>query len=150
MKNTFICLLLSLACQLWNAEITGHVIRVTDGDTVTIVEKNNSVRQGRFRIRLYGIDAPEKKQPFGEKAKETLEKIIYLQTVRVEFYEIDRYGRIIGTIYLAEQNINLKMLASGMAWHYKQYSQDKEYSEAEAKARAEKTGLWLDDAPIPP
>lgn len=101
-------------------------------------------------VRLYGIDAPEKQQEFGTKAREYLSKLIFDKYVRVHFREIDRYGRIVGRIYDGEKEINVQMIAAGMAWHYRQYSADKEYSDAETKARELKAGLWSSPVPVPP
>lgn len=121
--------------------ISGVVKRVIDGDTILL--------EGH-KIRLRGIDAPEKYQPFGGKAAVFLNSLICGKRVRVEYYKYDKYGRIIGTVYLQENDINLAMIRHGFAWHYKQYDDTQLYADAEDEARAAKKGLWMDSIPIPP
>ena len=151
MKKIILLLLIAfgIIAHLYSAEITGRVVGITDGDTVTVIEQDQG-KINRFTVRLYGIDAPEKQQEFGTKAREYLSKLIFDKYVRVHFREIDRYGRIVGRIYDGEKEINVQMIAAGMAWHYRQYSADKEYSDAETKARELKAGLWSSPVPVPP
>lgn len=151
MKKIFFLLLIAfgIIAHLHSAEISGRVVGITDGDTVTVIEQDRG-KINRFTVRLYGIDAPEKQQEFGTKAREYLSKLIFNKSVRVHFREVDRYGRIVGRIYDGEKEINVQMIAAGMAWHYRQYSADKSYSDAEVQARKRKAGLWSSPVPVPP
>lgn len=114
----------------------GTISYIIDGDTFILETK-----EGRLKIRLDGIDCPEKDQPYGYIAKAYLEKFKY-KRCKVVWKKTDRYGRTIGTLYVKGENINLKMVRNGYAWHYKKYSDDEELAEAETKARQEKKGLW--------
>jgi endonuclease YncB( thermonuclease family) len=126
-------------------DITGKVVSVTDGDTITVL-----VGQEPVKVRLNGIDAPERRQAFGTQAREKLAALVFGETVLVRAGSKDRYGRTLGTVIVAGQNANLEMLNAGLAWHYKAYSKDAELSRAEADARKAKLGLWADPAPVAP
>ena len=127
--------------------MTGKVVGIYDGDTITIID---DLDQGKFKIRLYGIDAPEKKQDFGQKAKQHLSSLIFNKVVKIKFTEIDRYGRIVGKIFLNDIEINIEMLKAGLAWHYSRYDQTSTYINAEKQARTEKRGIWSIKNSIPP
>jgi endonuclease YncB( thermonuclease family) len=129
------------------AEITGKVISVSDGDTISVLD---DLDKGRFRIRLDKIDAPEKKQAFGSRAKQYLSALIFGKQVKIRFKKIDNYGRILGVIYCNGTEINLKMVQEGFAWHYSHYDKTPAYIEAEKQARAKKKGLWIDPQPVNP
>lgn len=122
--------------------LSGKVVSVHDGDTITILMEEKQVK-----VRLFGIDAPELKQPFGRKSKEFLASMIAGQIVKVEKNGNDRYGRTIGTIYLDGADINAQVVENGYAWAYRRFS--KKYAPQESEAKFEKRGLWRDD-PIPP
>lgn len=147
MKIFFFLFLITAAVILSGAEMTGRVVGVSDGDTITILD---DLDKGRFRVRLSGIDAPEKKQSFGKKAKQYLSELIFNKTVSIRFSAIDQYGRIIGRVYLDNMDVGLAMLSAGMAWHYAQYDNTPEYDAAEKQARAAGFGLWSDRAAVPP
>ena len=108
------------------------------------------------KVRLMGIGAPEKSQSFGNEARKTLSNYIYKKEVAVEYKKYDKYKRIVGKVTLDERDICLQMIRDGMAWHYKEYAKEQSktdrdlYSEAEAKARKLKIGLWIDARPIEP
>lgn len=142
----FLTVLLFFSASLFAEPITGKVISISDGDTITIMDSSKT----QHKIRLEHIDTPEKKQAFGTKAKQYLSSMIFGKNVKVEIKEKDRYGRYIGTVFLEKKNINLEMIKAGLAWHYKKYSKDKTFAAAEALARKKKTGLWNDKKPIPP
>ncbi|MBR7146055.1 MAG: thermonuclease family protein [Lentisphaeria bacterium] len=146
-KKLILLSLLVLSISTFSAEITGKVIGVTDGDTVTV---SDDMDQGKFRIRLDKIDAPEKKQAFGNKSKQYLSGLIFGKKVSVRFKAVDRYGRILGVIYLDGTEINLLMVQNGYAWHYSYFDQTQSYIEAEKQAKSEKKGLWQDPNPINP
>ena len=127
-------------------EFRGKVVSVADGDTITVLDGDKV----QHKIRLQGIDAPEKNQAFGSKSKELLTDKIAGHEVLVEWKEKDRYGRILGEVMLGRRHINLEMVQEGMAWHYVQYSKSKELDRAEQGARHARRGLWIDKDPIPP
>ena len=136
-----------------NAEvIAGRIVGISDGDTVTLLDANKR----QYKIRLTGIDAPEKKMPFGQRSKEHLSDLVFSKDVQVETEKLDRYGRTLGKILLDRQDINLVMVNAGLAWHYKKYQQEQSrsdrllYAHAEEQARLRRVGLWRDLNPTPP
>jgi endonuclease YncB( thermonuclease family) len=132
--------------------IHGRVVGVSDGDSVTVLDAQKT----QYKIRLAGIDAPERAQAYGQKAKESLSDLVFGKLVDVEWSKQDRYGRIVGMITLAGVDINLEQIKRGMAWHYKQYQNEQSpedrvaYAQSESQARDKKLGLWRDPAPIEP
>lgn len=150
MKTFLIFLAIPITLALVNistaGSLHGQVVGVSDGDTVTVLDANKRPN----KIRLVGIDAPEKAQAYGQKAKDSLSELVYGKTVDVEWTKLDRYNRIVGKITLNDVDINLEQIERGMAWHYKQYQlgqtmQDRiAYSESENRARDKKLGLWQD------
>lgn len=128
------------------AVIEGKVVAVADGDTITVLDKSKKTH----RIRLAGIDAPEKAQPFGQRSKQHLSDLVYGKNVEVIFDERDHYGRIIGKVMLPSGDVNLAQVRAGKAWHYKRYSKDRAYAMAEDTAKREGRGLWADKNPTPP
>lgn len=144
LKIQALCLLLSFA--LFAEEIAGRVVRVADGDTITVLDAAKT----QHKIRLNGIDAPEKKQAFGNVARKHLSLLVADKDVSVTYTKRDRYGRILGTVFVNGKDANLEMLKVGMAWHYKKYDKTPAYAQAEAEARAAKRGLWQDKNPIEP
>ena len=127
------------------------VVKVTDGDTVHVLDQANT----RHKIRLGGIDAPEKKQIYGDKSTQNLTNLIAGKNVEVEYSKRCRYGRIIGKLIKDGQDINLLQIKQGYAWHYKYYQKDQSkldrmlYSSAEIEARKKTLGLWSVPA-VPP
>jgi endonuclease YncB( thermonuclease family) len=132
--------------------LIGKVIGITDGDTITVIDSDKT----EHKIRLMGIDAPEKKQDFGNESKKALSNYIYQKEVSVEYKKQDRYKRKVGKIILGKEDICLQMIKDGMAWHYKDYEKEQSktdrdlYRQAELKAREEKIGLWQDSKAIKP
>jgi len=127
--------------------ITGRVVSVSDGDTLTILDSSNT----QFKIRLAAIDAPEKAQPFGQRGKQKLSDLCYGKRASVEVISTDRYGRYVGDIDCEGNNANEVMVQSGLAWVYRMY--DKGYGHlyrVEDDAKNNRRGLWLDENPIPP
>jgi len=110
----------------------------------------------QWKVRLLGIDAPEKKMPFGQRSKQHLADLVYRKSVIVEYSKRDRYGRTLGKILVGGVDANLSQIRAGLAWHYKQYQRDQSfedrqlYSEAEDTARSSQRGLWADANPTPP
>lgn len=130
----------------------GLVVGIADGDIVTILDATDT----QWKIRLSGIDAPEKKMPFGQKSKESLSALVFNKEVAVEFNKQDKYGRTVGKITVNGFDANLEQVKAGMAWHYKQYQREQSvedraaYAQAEEQAREAKRGLWVDSDPTPP
>ena len=145
MIKTLLALII-LSSYLFSLELIGKVVKVSDGDTVTILTSNKT----QHKIRLNDIDAPEKKQAFGNKSKDNLAKYIAGRTVTVEYQKKDKYKRILGTIYYNNRDINLQQVKDGYAWVYKQYSNKQNYIKAEREARSSKKGLWRDNNPTEP
>lgn len=148
MKHILLTLFISLSfiCVSQNV-LTGRSVRVADGDTFTLLDDSNNQR----RIRLEGIDAPERGQAFGNRSREYLASMIVDKRLKVTYKEKDRYGRILGKVSTDSiSDVNLEMIKSGMAWHYSYYNKEKEYADAEKEARKKKIGLWVDKNPIPP
>jgi endonuclease YncB( thermonuclease family) len=132
--------------------IVGRVVAVADGDTVTVLDATNT----QCKIRLMGIDAPEKKMAFGQKSKAHLSDLVFNKLVTVEYSKRDKYGRTIGKILVDGIDANLEQVKAGLAWHYKQYQREQSeedraaYVLAEELARNESRGLWVDTNPTPP
>ena len=131
--------------QISENSFTAEVIHVIDGDTVDVLVVNQPIR-----IRLAGIDAPEKGQAFGTKARKVLSDMVKNKRVTVVEVDKDQYQRMVAIIKLDDLNINQEMVRQGMAWVYTNYNQDYNLPLLEAKARANKTGLWSQAKPVPP
>lgn len=118
--------------------ITGKVVNVSDGDTVTLLLNNSTT----IKVRLSEIDAPEKNQPWGQKSKEALTLLVATRSVSVRVNGKDRYGRTLGTLLIGEENINKLMVKHGNAWAYTKYVVDQEYFDLQAYAKKQRVGLW--------
>jgi micrococcal nuclease len=129
-----------------NPEQTGKVIKIIDGDTFDMLTKEKNT----LRIRMNGIDCPERKQDFYQSAKNALAGYIFNKEVKLFITGRDRSKRIIATVYCNGENINLAMIKNGYAWHYKKYSTDSVYAEAEQQARFARKGLWRMEHPVAP
>ncbi|UUZ67376.1 thermonuclease family protein [Polaromonas sp. P2-4] len=152
MSKLLLALLLALTVTV-NAEIiTGRVVGVADGDTVTVLDADKV----QHKIRLSGIDAPEKKQDFGNSSKESLSDLVFSKAVTVETDKKDRYGREVGKVLVNGVDVNLEQVQRGFAWHYKAYEREqsandrKLYDFAESEAKTARRGLWRDVHPVPP
>ena len=126
--------------------LVGKVVSVHDGDTITVVDGEKR----QHKIRLASIDAPELGQPFGRRAKEALGELVAGESVEIRWSHKDRYGRIIGDVYLGKLWVNREIIEAGMAWNYRQFSKSKELQGAEDQAREKRVGLWTDRDPAPP
>lgn len=128
------------------SDLTGRVVGIADGDTVTVL-----VDKKTYRIRLASIDAPEKQQAFYTVSKSGLADFIFNREVTISWDEYDRYQRIVGTIFLGDQNINEAMVRSGFAWWFRRYDENAEtLKRLEAEARTSERGLWAEQYPVPP
>ena len=126
--------------------LRGKATKISDGDTITIEQQGV-----KYRIRFYGIDAPESSQVYGAKSRLALENIIKDKELKIVCKDKDRYGRIVGQVYSEEQDVNLAMLKLGAAWFYEQYARDNDaYRQAAAQAKREKIGLWSNPNPQNP
>lgn len=151
-KLASVVLLAVFTIQCSAANIEGEVIKVADGDTVTVLDAGNK----QHRVRLTGIDAPERRQAYGSKSTESLVDLVYLKNVTVQSSGTDRYKRVLGKVLLDGLDVNLEQVKRGFAWHYKHYAKDqtsedqRTYAEAEVLARRQQLGLWVLESPIPP
>lgn len=129
------------------AILSGRCVGVTDGDTITLLTQE----QKQVKVRLHGIDAPERSQDYGMVAKRRLSELVFNQSLQVEYWEQDRYGRVIGRLWKKGADINLQMIREGLAWHYAKYApQEYAYAQAQAEANSASRGLWVAVAPTPP
>jgi endonuclease YncB( thermonuclease family) len=152
-SRLWIGLILALGSLVAGAEtITGQVVGVTDGDTLTVLDASDQ----QFKIRLSGIDAPEKGQPFGNRAKESLSEMVFSKQVVVESKKEDRYRRKVGKVQHDGTDVNLEQVKRGMAWHYTAYAKEQapadreNYANAEAEANSQRRGLWRENTPLAP
>jgi len=152
MRTTLLFALIITHCLAQAGTLTGRVVRVSDGDTIVVLDAGN----GQHKIRLTGIDAPERGQAYGTKSKDHLSDSVAGKFVVVEYEKRDRYERILGKVLLSNEDMNLEQIKAGLAWHYKKYQmeqapEDRElYSQVEIKAREARRGLWHDPEPVPP
>lgn len=123
-----------------------QVIGIGDGDTITVLVDKTSIK-----VRIAEIDAPESKQAFGTRSKQSLSDLCYRVIAEVEEVSRDRYGRTVARVNCRGQDVATSQVRSGMAWVYDRYSRpDSPLYALQAEARAARRGLWADGAPIPP
>jgi endonuclease YncB( thermonuclease family) len=169
MKRLAIALLLVLTGQsAVAATLEGRVIGITDGDTITVLDANRQ----QHKIRLAGIDAPEKGksdkdegQPFGQRSKENLSRLVFGKDVRVEWTKRDKFERIVGKVRVQPADCPTcpmtldaghAQITVGLAWWYRKYAREQSpqdrgaYAFSEKEARAKRVGLWSDPDPLPP
>lgn len=145
-------LIVGLGNAAWAQGLSGRVVGVTDGDTITLLDSSNR----QHKIRLAGIDPPERGQAFGQRSRQLLSELVFNKQVMVETEKLDRYGRTVGKVVVAERDVNLALVAAGLAWHYKKYQHEQSasdrllYAAAEQEARDDRRGLWVDPQSIPP
>jgi len=120
------------------ADLRGRVVGITDGDTLTLLTD----RREQIKIRLAEIDTPERRQPYGTRARQVLSDLAFGKSVRVVVQDTDRYRRTVGRVYAGSQDINAEMVRRGAAWVYRRYSDDPALLRLEQGARAERRGLW--------
>lgn len=153
--------LILLSSPALSAQLECRVIGIADGDTLTCLTADKK----QERIRLRGIDAPERKQPFGERSRQNLSDLAYGKTATIHWTKRDRWGRIIGAVWVEPADCpgcghtldaGRAQLARGMAWWYRQYAKEqpleerRAYKFEQAEARARSVGLWREPQPIPP
>ncbi len=141
-----------LSLAAFAESLTGKVVKITDGDTFYVLDANYE----QHKIRLAGIDAPERKQAYGLASRKHLLSIVAGKQVTVQYQKRDRYGRIVGKIWVDGVDACLEQVKAGLAWHYKKYQHEQSledrqlYADAENQARNERLGLWRENNPIPP
>ena len=149
-KALIFCLLLthllslSSLCWAW----TGKVVGVTDGDTIKVLNEGKEVK-----IRLYGIDCPEKGQAFSRKAKQFTSDMVFGKEVEVKQMDTDRYGRTVAMMAIDKQFLNEELVKAGLAWVYPRYCNEticNVWHNIQIKAKMEKQGLWADPKPVAP
>ena len=153
-KSMFAALIAAMvfAMPVFAESITGRIVAVADGDTLTLLDRSFV----EHKIRLSGIDAPEKKQAFGQRAKAKLSANAYGLQAEADCLKTDRYGRNICVVRVNGRDVGLEQIRAGMAWWYRQYARDQTlqeqrvYEDAEEQAKSAKRGLWIDKEPIPP
>ena len=156
-------LMSTLSQQAISETLQGRVVGVSDGDTVTVLDASKR----RHKIRLSGIDAPEKAQPFGQRSKENLSRLVFGRDVNIVWRKRDRYKRIVGKVMVADPSCKDAVcpktfdaceaqITVGLAWWYVRYAKEqniddaRRYKVAQKEARASKVGLWSEPKPISP
>lgn len=130
------------------AVLTGRVVGITDGDTLTLLDPSNQ----QLTIRLAEIDAPERSQPWGRQAQRTLSDLAFGKSASVQQTDTDRYGRIVGRVFVEGQDVNRAMVEAGAAWAFRRYLTDETLLATEERARRSGVGLWsvTQQEPVPP
>ena len=152
MRSILLILSLFLLLPSLAQALSGRVVAIADGDTLTVLTEAKE----QVKVRINGIDAPEKKQPFGQASKANLSKLAYGRIAVLEGNKRDRYGRRVGKILIDGRDVGLEQIRAGMAWHFKEYEREQSledrrvYAEAENEARHSRSGLWRDPSPTPP
>lgn len=121
------------------------VVGVSDGDTLTALCDGEQIK-----VRLAEIDAPEKRQPFGMKSKQSLSELCFQRKAEVRQVDRDRYGRVVAGVKCDGVDVNAEQVRKGMAWVYDKYAKDASLYGLQEEARIMRLGLWADPNPIPP
>ncbi|MBE0574377.1 MAG: thermonuclease family protein [Desulfuromonadales bacterium] len=146
MRNLIIFLLLLTSTPVFALSFSGKVVKVADGDTIEVLRDGQAEK-----IRLAGIDCPEKKQAFGQAAKRFTLDLAAKKIVTVKVETTDRYGRTVGEVILPNgRSLNRELVRAGYAWWYRKYSSDTTLGLLESEAQANRLGLWADSSPVPP
>jgi endonuclease YncB( thermonuclease family) len=142
----------ALAIATSASALEGRIVSVQDGDTLVVLDRN----QARHRVRIAGIDAPEKNQPFGDAARAHLSRLTADRSVELRCHKRDRYGREVCNVYVGKQDVGLEQVRQGYAWWYRDYAREQrpqeraDYAAAENNAKESHRGLWRDAQPTPP
>jgi len=151
LKSRIIIGVALLCAQLPLQAFSGRVVGVSDGDTITVLQSDSQGHQTPTKVRLAGIDCPEKAQAFGYKAKQFTSDLVFQKYVRVEVTDQDRYGRTVGEVLIGTTSLNQSLVANGYAWWYRRYAPKNETLKTlETQAKNKKLGLWIDHSPVPP
>lgn len=152
MLKYILAFVLLCSLQAYAETLSGRVVGVNDGDSITVLDTSNT----QWKVRLSGIDAPEKKQPFGQVSKKSLSDLVYDKAVQVDWHKKDRYQRVVGKVLVQGLDANLEQVKRGLAWHYSKYKKEQPFDDrilylhAQEDAKAAKLGLWVDSEPIAP
>lgn len=144
--SSLFLVLLFLQASALAEEISGHVVAVADGDTLTILVNGHD----QIKVRLAEIDAPEKSQPFGQRSKQSLSDLCFDKDAVLHKTDTDRYGRTVARVYCDGTDANAEQIRVGLAWAYRKYLHDQSLLDLESEAKATKCGLWVDSDPVPP
>ena len=120
------------------ADLSGRVVGVVDGDTLTLL----TPEKRQVRVRLAGIDTPERAQPYGSRARQELSDLAFGKEAEISVQDTDRYGRTVGRVHAGGLDVNAEMVRRGAAWVYRRYNRDPGLPAVEAEARAARRGLW--------
>lgn len=127
-------------------------VRVLDGDSLVVVDGEGR----RVEVRIHGIDAPERRQPYSDVSRRNLDRMLRRKQITMIPQDRDRYERVVAKLIVSEQDVGLEQIRDGLAWHYRRFQDDQPpderdaYSQAEQRARESRTGLWKDPAPVAP
>jgi len=154
MMRVLFAMLVALASPLaaLSAERLGTVVGISDGDTLTLLDANKT----QYRIRLDGIDAPERTQPYGQRARLSLAALAHGRVASADCPKVDRYGRAVCRVIVDGIDLGLEQIRRGYAWHYVKYAHEQRaidrerYARAESDARLTHSGLWSFSDPVPP
>lgn len=133
-----LCLLIFWTNAVLAENLSGKVVKIADGDTLTLLVAGNRP----VKIRLSEIDTPESRQPYGQKAKQALAGLVFSKTITADVQTIDRYGRSVARVYVGALDVNAELLRSGAAWVYRKYAKDPNLYKLEDQAREKRMGLW--------
>jgi micrococcal nuclease len=135
-------------CSLAQAQdtVAAKAIRIMDGDTFEALIEGNVTE----RIRLHGIDCPERNQPYSDAAKDKLVDLIFSKQIKFIRMAVDRYGRTVAMVFVDNTNVNESLLRAGLAWHFKRYDHNPAWDALERTASAKRLGLWADAQRMPP
>ena len=136
--KTFCTLLTLFPALVWGATFQAQVVGVTDGDTIKVVRTDHE----QVKIRLSGIDCPERAQPWGSQATQAASDLVAGQPVTIQVMDIDRYGRTVGRVFVDGVNINRRLVAAGHCWTYVRYALDQHLFVLQVQAQAARIGLW--------
>lgn len=145
MKNLLGVLLMLCSLAAWAAEWSGKVVGVSDGDTLTVMKAGRGTK-----VRLVEIDAPESRQDYGQRSKQSLSELCFGKNATVHDEGHDKYRRVLGRVFCDGIDVNAEQIKRGMAWFYVQYGKDTALKQAEEDARAAKLGLWAGANQIAP
>ena len=137
---------------LEHVSIHGRITGIVDGDTINV----RILGKKQIRVRIAFIDAPEKGQAFGQRAKQAMSELLFGKDVKLRPHTIDRYGRLVARVLVDNQDAGFELLKQGLCWVYERYLPEASpdiqasYQQAQAVAREQKFGLWSDPFPVPP
>jgi micrococcal nuclease len=146
MKKFSWIVLLFLTVHCVETDIAGTVVAVADGDTFTMI----NAEQAEIKVRLYGVDAPERGQDFSNVSRQYLSDLVFGKKVIVEQIDTDQYNRVVGIVTINGQVVNEDLLKAGLVWHYTQFDNSIVWDKLEREARASRKGLWSKHEPTPP